>query len=81
MFAIAKVFAFGFTIDLAYVLWVRAVANGKSLLAGCASVLIATPALFGYVEVYENRIMAIPYLAGLFCGTVVAVKRKEPNED
>jgi hypothetical protein len=65
-----KVFCLGFLIDIMYVVWIIAVASGSVLIASSASVAMATPALFGYMAILEDRKMIIPYLLGLFFGTM-----------
>ena len=65
-----KVFSFGFMIDIMYVLWIWSVGTGNVMLAGIAAVLLALPSLLGYLEIVDNRKMMIPYLSGLFLGSV-----------
>lgn len=64
---------YGFVLDFAYVLWVQAVAKDVVWLAGLASVFIALPAILGYTAIFSNKWMIVPYLAGLFTGTVVSM--------
>ena len=67
-----KVFILGAIIDVMYVVWIQAVATGGEILAGFAAVGLALPSLLGYLEIVENKKMMIPYLLGLFTGTVLA---------
>lgn len=67
-----KMFSYGFAIDVFYVVWIRAVSSGSALLAGFAAVALASPALFGYLEIVGNRRLIKFYLLGLFFGTVCA---------
>lgn len=70
-----KVYAFGFLIDIMWVGCVTQVAAGNRVRASVYSMLLAAPALFGYVEVMQDRWMAVPYLLGLGSGTYVATGR------
>jgi hypothetical protein len=65
-----KVFCLGFLIDIMYVIWILAVASGSVWLASFASVGMAIPGIFGYMAILEDRKMAVPYLLGLFFGTM-----------
>lgn len=71
-----KLFAAGFVIDLLYVWYFKAVTAGHKLKAGTMSVLLAAPALFGFVEVSKDYTLAAPYLLGLFCGTIAALSMR-----
>lgn len=68
------IFFLGFGIDLVYVWYIQAVNERAKLKAGVLSVMLAAPAMFGWFEVYENRLLAIPYLLGLFTGTLLALE-------
>lgn len=70
MIKYVKVFCLGFLIDIMYVIWILAVASGSVLLASFASVAMATPGIFGYMAILEDRKMIAPYLLGLFFGTM-----------
>ena len=70
---VAKVFFFGFMIDITYVVWMKAVSTGNPFLAGGASVLVSLPSLLGYLEIMENKRLIPHYLFGLFCGTVAGI--------
>ena len=72
-----KVFSFGLIIDLAYVLYIIAVTNDRYITAGVATAAVAAPGLFGYMAVYDNKILAIPYLLGLCVGTIVGMMLKK----
>ena len=71
--AVAKVFFYGFIIDFMYVLWFASVADDKVFLAGAAAVLLALPGLLGILSILENKKLAIPYLLGLACGTMISM--------
>lgn len=70
---ILLVFLLGFCIDLFYVVYVNAVRDRKKIKAGVASVMLAAPALLGFMSILEEKLLMLPYFAGLFCGTVVAM--------
>lgn len=70
---ILLVLLLGFCIDLFYVLYVNAVRERQKIKAGAASVLLAAPALFGFMSILEDKVLMLPYFAGLFFGTIVAM--------
>ena len=70
----ALVFLAGVAIDISYVLYVRAAIDRRPVTAAFASVLMAAPALFGYLAIVDNNWLAGAYLAGLGCGTYGAVR-------
>lgn len=49
------------------------VADGRVLLAGLASIGIALPAILGYTAIFKNKFLMIPYLFGLFTGTMTSM--------
>jgi hypothetical protein len=71
------VFALGFIIDIFYVGYISAVTQRAKLKAGVMSILLAAPALFGYIEISGNPRLCVPYFLGLFLGTIVAMELKE----
>ena len=75
----AKLFLGGFVIDLLYVWYFQHVVARKKLKAGLLSVLLAAPALFGYIEISRDVYLALPYFFGLFCGTVAALAFTDPG--
>ena len=77
---IILVFFLGFCIDLFYVLYVNAVRDKAKIKAGVASVLLAAPALFGFMSILEDRWLMIPYFLGLFIGTVTAITWEECDQ-
>ena len=68
------IFFLGFAIDLIYVWYIQAVLKKSKIKAGVLSVALAAPAMFGWFEVYENKLLAIPYFLGLFAGTILALE-------
>jgi len=74
---VLKVFAFGVMIDVAFVLWTLGATRGSYIRAGTFSVLTSIPSVFGYIEIFDNRWMAIPWFFGLFIGTIVGIKIDE----
>jgi len=67
------VFLLGFCIDLFYVVYVNAVRDRHKIKAGAASVMLAAPALLGFMSILETKWLAAPYFTGLFFGTVFAM--------
>lgn len=70
---ILQAFLLGFLIDLFYVGWMWATRNNHYIIGIVASVSIAACSLFGFINVYDNRILAIPYLLGLAFGTFIGI--------
>lgn len=70
---IVLVFLLGFVIDLFYVVYVNAVRDRHKLKAGAASVMLAAPALLGFMSILEEKLLMAPYFAGLFFGTITAM--------
>lgn len=68
------VFLAGVLIDCFYAVYVRATVSRLPFRAAAASMLMAAPALFGYLAIVENHYLAGSYLAGLGVGTFVAVR-------
>lgn len=68
------VFLAGMAIDFAYAVYVRACVARRAWRASIASVLMAAPALFGYLAIIENHYLAASYLGGLGVGTFIAVR-------
>ncbi len=73
MWAALKVFVAGFVIDFAYVGWMKSVEAHQPIQAGLFSVLVAACGLFAVFEAFKQKKMVIPYLAGLFFGTVCSM--------
>ena len=69
----AKVFFYGFIIDFMYVLWFGSVADGNTLLAGAAAIMLALPGLLGILSILDDKRLAVPYLIGLSCGTMASM--------
>lgn len=68
-----KTFLYGFVIDLGYVFWMISVQHDQRILAAVASICVAAPSIFGYIEISKNKKLAIPYFIGLFVGTLVSM--------
>lgn len=67
------VFVGGFLIDVLYVFWMLKVAAYQRWQAGLFSMGLAIPAMLGYQEFMKDNWMMIPYLLGLFVGTVTGM--------
>ena len=68
-----QAFVLGFAVDLLYILWFYATAANRYGLGVVASVSISACSLFGFINVYDNRILALPYLIGLALGTLAGI--------
>lgn len=69
--------AMGFTVDILYVLWFGASAKFYAWRAGFFGVAIYAIALFGTVEVVEDKLNCIPLFFGYFWGSYCGVKINE----
>lgn len=85
MWTAVTVFLFGFIIDWMYVGWTRSVQGFEIFKAGIYSILVAAPGVFGYLEIVNNRWMAIPWFLGLGLGTICSLyyfkKKKERSKN
>ena len=77
---ILLVFLLGFAIDTLFAWYILAVKAQKKLRAAILSVGIAAPAVFGTIEIYDDRYLAMPYFFGLFCGTLFAMVLAKEGE-
>ncbi len=68
-----KLFLMGLSIDLMYVLYLKAVHQKKKIRASLLSVGVAMPALMGTIAVYDDRWLLFPDMLGLFSGTFLAM--------
>lgn len=68
----------GFLTDIVWVMWMDAVAKLKPWKSGFWGVMTSVVGLIAIVNIVENHWHTIPYLIGMFCGSVVGVyyKRK-----
>ncbi len=86
LLTVLKVFAYGLVLDIFYVLWVLSVHERAKIKAGIFSIFISAPAVLGIVEITSSIWLIIPYLAGIFVGTVVGLtlherlEKREPDE-
>ncbi len=74
LLTVGRVFLFGVIIDVMWVLYILATSQKRIFLAALVSMAMAVPAIFGIVEIVDDKIMAIPYVLGLGCGTVAGLK-------
>ena len=71
----ALVFFAALLIDVFYVLWFRFSSLGYAHRAAAMSSIVGGLALFGtYIIVAHSIWMAIPDVAGLYCGTLVGLR-------
>jgi len=80
MNAVLTLFLLGFAIDTLFAWYILSVKRGQKLRAAILSVGIAAPAVFGTLEIYDDRVLAIPYFFGLFCGTMFAMSISKVDE-
>lgn len=67
-------FLAGFALDFLWTFYMRAVANGSALLAAGTSTAIGGLSALGVLRIVEDGWAMVPYLGGLFLGSLVAVK-------
>ena len=70
-------FAFGALVDIVYVFWFHNVSINRPYQAAAASMLVTSFSLFGYVSVFEQHWLAVPYLLGVGTGVVVGIALKQ----
>ncbi len=74
---ILQVFVLGFLIDILYIAWMYSTQQNNYLLAVLSTVSISACSLFGFINVYDDRVLAVPYLIGLVLGTIVGIFLKK----
>ena len=67
-------FISGFLLDFGWTVYMRAVAAGAAYRAAFASVVVGGLSVAGVLSVVRDGGSIVPYLAGLFCGTLLAIK-------
>lgn len=75
------VFTFGLLIDAVYVFWVVAVEKNRIHLAGLCTVCIATSSSLGFLDIVDNHWLLVPYLFGIYLGTILGVWLKRRFAD
>lgn len=73
IYQIFEVFFVGLLIDLLFILWMYASRTYKYTLGAITSVGIAACSLFGFINIYDSKLLAIPYLLGLAVGTIIGM--------
>ena len=69
-------FLYGILIDVLYVVWIHAVSVNRKHIASFATVGIALCGSLGTLGIVDNRWMLLPYLLGIYCGTVAGMRIK-----
>lgn len=64
----------GFVIDVFYAFYVRAVVARRAFKAAFASVAMVLPSILGLTAIVGDNMLSIPYLAGLFAGTLFVMR-------
>lgn len=74
-------FPLGIVLDMIWVFWMHAVEKMWKWRAGFWGMMTAVVGLMATVDVVHNPIQSIPYLAGIFVGSVLGVqlKKREKN--
>lgn len=67
-------FLAGFLLDFGWATYMRAVADGREWRAASVSAAIGGLSVLGMVSVVRNGWTFFPYMAGLFIGTLAAMK-------
>jgi uncharacterized membrane protein YfcA len=63
-----------FLIDIFYTYYLRAVSEGKALLASSWSIIVTILGAFVVINYTTNHMLLIPAALGAFCGTWVGMK-------
>lgn len=69
-------FPLGVLFDFLYILWYWAAEKERAWLGGCASVAIVGVGMTGLLQAVDNHWNMVPYMAGLFLGSVLGIKFK-----
>jgi uncharacterized membrane protein YfcA len=70
-----------FCIDIFYTYYLRAVADGKALVASSWSIVVTILGAFVVINYTTDHMLLIPAALGAFCGTFVGMRLKKKKED
>lgn len=73
IFQILQAFMLGVLIDILYIAWIWSANSNRYAIGVISSVAISACSLFGFINVYDDRWLAIPYLLGLAVGTIIGI--------
>lgn len=74
------IFLYGFALDVFYLLWLNAIDKMQVWRASLWGTILGAVTLFATVDVVHNPLQSIPYLAGMFVGSVVGMSIKKRNK-
>lgn len=69
-------FPLGVLYDFLYILWYWAAERERAWLGGFASIAVVGVGMTGLLEAVDNRWTLVPYMLGLFMGSVWGIKLK-----
>lgn len=56
-----------------WALYIQFVTADRKFIASICSMFMGLPAIFGFINIYDNHILAIPYVVGLGVGTYLGL--------
>lgn len=74
-------FPLGIALDMIWVFWMHAVEKMWTLRAGFWGMMTAAVGIFVTVDVVHSPIQSMPYLAGIFVGSMLGVQLKKRNKN
>lgn len=73
-------FVWGFALDVLYLLWLNAIDKIHVWRASIWGTILGAVTLFATIDVVRDPFQAIPYLSGMFVGSVVGMYVKKRNK-
>lgn len=75
------IFSYGFALDILQVIYTAAIVKNKTLTAANISVLYSGIAAGAVVSIAQNKWLFVPYLIGVWTGSLVGMWLKRRQED
>lgn len=72
-------FVYGFTYDVFYLLWLTSIEKNRMWRASFWGTILGAIPLFAAVDVVRDPVQSIPYLSGMFCGSMYGMYLKKRN--
>jgi len=73
-------FVYGFCLDVFYILWLNSIEKNWMWRASIWGTILGAITLFATVDVVHDPLQSIPYLLGMFVGSVVSMYYKKRNK-
>jgi hypothetical protein len=69
-----------FVLDIFYTYYLRAIADGKAIVASSWSIVVTILGALVVINYTTNHVLLIPAALGAFCGTFVGMRLKKKEE-